>query len=366
MSKRIAVIMSPKDLGASGTEPVQIKVKNQISRLSFFWEVTNVTVSVMLDTVLACLTKIELADGGDILFSLSGQEAQALNFFDHGVMPHHAISLTVGGKFEAELSIDFGRFLWDPLYAFLPDNFTNPQLNITWDEDACNTSAVVNALSIYAYVDDAPPQAPVGFLTSKQIKQYAMAASTHEYTDLPTDHNLRRLLLRPYSTDHDPVTLLDTIKIHADESAKVFIDQQADDLYRIIRSQYPRINEQYTLDAAVTAKTLYAAISKNQQISLSYDATAFVTAQSKFAVATWTGAKCALSASVDIKGNNAEVSGECPHNCFPVNFGDPMVPESWLNAPDFGSVEADIASSSDADSGDTTYLVTQQERKYAV
>ncbi|KKL75835.1 hypothetical protein LCGC14_2050890, partial [marine sediment metagenome] len=41
--------------------------------------------------------------------------------------------------------------LWDPLLAFDPKMFVNPQLNITFDEDACNTGAIVNELAVYAY-----------------------------------------------------------------------------------------------------------------------------------------------------------------------------------------------------------------------
>jgi len=365
MSKRIATISAPADLGAAGTKTMSIKIRDLISSIRMSWLFTIVTVSVMTDNVLACIEKIELSDGGDILFSLSGEEAQALNFYDQKVMPKNAVGLKVGDICEANFDINFGRFLYDPKLALDPTKFTNLQLSIKWDEDAANGSAVVNSFAAYANIDDNPAEAPVGFLSAQEIKQYAMAASTHEYTDLPVDKDLRKILIRGLSTDHDPITLFDNLKVSADNDKEVLLDMSAAYFYRIEKLKYPRITEKYHLDEAVTAKTIYANVSKDGEIAISYDGTAFVTAQSKFAVATWAGAVIALTASVDIKGMDAVVTGECPHNSFAIDLGDPEDIDSWFKVADVGSLKADISSSSDADSGDTTFLVVQQLRKYA-
>lgn len=364
MAKRIATILAPQDLDTAGTKVIDVNIQDQISQIDIIWTCTNVTVSVMLDAVTACLSKVELVDGSEVLASVSGAELQGINFYDKKKLLHHKIGLTVGDKFELKLSLGFGRWLWDDVFAFLPKNFVNPQLKITWDEDACNTAVVVNSCQVYAYVDDAPAGSPIGMLVNREIKSYAMAASSHDYTDLPVDRVLRRIILRGYTTDHDPILLFDTIKLSVDNDKAVPINMKADDLDRMLSEEYPRIVEQYKLDGAVTAKTIYAAISKDPQISISYDGTVFVTAQSKFAVATWTGAKCVLAASVDIKGANAEVSGRCPGNCFPLDFGDKDTPDTWLPADTFGSLVLDLLSSSDADNGDTAYIVVQQLRKY--
>lgn len=362
--KRLATILAPEDLGTAGTKVIDIKLRDIVSKILLSWRATNVTVSAMLDAVTACLSKIELVDGSESLFSVSGVELQAINFYDTKVMPHHEISLTVGGYFEVGLALDFGRFLWDPQFAFDPTKFKNPQLKVTWDEDACNTSVVVNEFAAYAYAFGEPAPSPVAMLVNRETKQYAMAASSHEYPALPTDRQIRKVIIRGYTTDHDPILLFDKIKLSIDNDRQVPLEIKADQLDRILAAKYPRINEMYTLDAAVTAKTIYSALSKDQQISISYDATAFVTAQSKFAVATWTGAKCALTASVDIKANNAQVSGRMPGNCFPLDFGTPEEPETWLQAQNVGSAELDLLSSSDADSGDTAHIVVQQVRPY--
>lgn len=364
MAKRIATILAPQDIDTAGTKIIDINIQDQISRIDILWSCTNVTVSVMLDAVTACIQKVELIDGSEILATVSGAELQGINFYDEKALGRHKVGLTVADKFEVGLSLNFGRWLWDSDLAFLPGNFKNPQLKITWDEDACNTSVVVNSLSVYAYVDDAPAGAPMGMLVNREIKSYTMAASSHEYTDLPVDRPIRKIILRGYATTYDPIALFDKIKLSVDNDKVIPIDIVAEDLARLIERNYPRINEQYKLDGAVTAKTLFASVSKDPQISISYDGTAFVTASSKFAVATWTGAKCVLAASVDIKALVAEVSGRCPGNCFPLDFGELQTPETWLPADTMGSLVLDLTSSAVAASTMTTFIVVQQLRKY--
>lgn len=124
--KRIATILAPQDLTEAGTKIIDVNLQDVISRIDMFWKVTNVTVSLMIDAVTACLSKIELVDGSEVLGSVSGAELQAINFYDRLKMPHHEISLLVGGFFEVGLSLDFGRFLWDPEFAFDPKRFKNP------------------------------------------------------------------------------------------------------------------------------------------------------------------------------------------------------------------------------------------------
>ncbi|KKM00625.1 hypothetical protein LCGC14_1802540 [marine sediment metagenome] len=63
-------------------------------------------------------------------------------------------------------------------------------------------------------------------------------------------------------------------------------------------------------------------------------------------------------------GTVATVTGSMPGNCFPLDFGDANDPETWLQAQNYGSIEMDLLSSSDADSGDSTSIIVQQNRPY--
>lgn len=361
MRQRMATLYAPQDPGADTTLIIDIKPKDVITAIDIFFRVTNVTVSVMLDAVTACIPSIELVDGSDTILSLSGAELQAIGFYDRLVMPHHEINLTVGGYFEVGLTHYFGRYLWDKVFALDPTKFKNPQLRIQFVQAACNTAADVVEMAVYAHCFGEGGPIPSGMLINREITQHTMLANTHQYPDLPTDRVIRKILLRGHSEDHDPITLFETIKLSADGGAYIPFEVHADMLERMLIQKYPRINEMYTLDNVVTAKTIHSALSSDQQISVSHS----VMAAGAFAVATWTGALLELAASVATAiAPNAEVSGRMPANCFPLDFGVPDDPDSWLQAQEFGSLELDLLSTGDADVGDITHVVVQQVRPY--
>lgn len=361
---RKAIIDAQRDYGASGTEVIDIMLKEQISRISIVAEFTNVTVSVMLANIAKCLPKIELVDGSKIIMSTSAARLIAFNYFDHKEMPFDELSLTVGGKFGIALHLDFGRFLFDPFYALRPEMFSNLQLKLTWDEDACNTSVVVNSIGIYADIDDAPVGGNAkGYMRIQDQYSYAMAASGHEFPRLPADEMIKRIIVQPFSDDHSPSAMLTNVKVDIDNGRFLPYDIPAAQHIKSL-TKYPDITRKYTLDGAVTAKTLFLPMSEDVGINIEYDGTAFVTAQSLFAVATITGAKVALAASVDIKALTALCSGRLPYHCIPFDFGDEYLVESWLKMDARANFRLDIEASSDADSGDTCTIAIQSVRMY--
>lgn len=362
--KRVDTLLAPTDIGTAGTYIIDINTRDQISALDVIFRAVNVTVSVMLNWVLACISKIEIVDGSDVKLSVSGAEAFALDYLTTGKLPYTEASLTVGGYFGFGARIHFGRMLWDHAFALRPDLMKNPQLRITWDEDACNTGAIVNTLEVYAHVDDAPPQGgAAAFLLTKQVKSYALAGAAHEYSDLPTDAPIRLMLIDAYSNDHDTEDLVDTIKIGMNNNSKILVDQSIRSIInasdRLGIESYP-----WTPDKVVTAKTFYSVFGSRNSVNLQYDATAHVTAQTKFALNAPTGPLNALSASVDIQADFADVSGRVPGCCVPIFFGDPKLEDSWLGVNPNDSLRADILGLAASDSGDTLALVTQQAKRY--
>ena len=143
MNTRIASILAAEDLGETGTKTIDINIKDIISRITIMFEATNVSED-MASHPAGNVTKIELVDGSDVLYSLNGHQAQAVNFYDRDIQPYSYIDNIAGHKQRAVFGIDFGRFLYDQGLAFDPTKFTNPQLKISWDEDVCEVDAVVN------------------------------------------------------------------------------------------------------------------------------------------------------------------------------------------------------------------------------
>ena len=362
--KRVATILAPTDIGAAGTRVEDLNIRGQISRLSLQWEFTVVTVSVMTGNILSCLSKIEVVDGSEVLFSASGEALAGINFYETGKPAFAKGGLTVGNVMRAHASINFGRWLWDGEFGLRTDMYRNPQIRITFDEDAANGSVVVNSLGIVAYVDDNPPNGGAnGFLLTKEAAQHAMAASTHDYTDLPIDYPHRAVFVRPYSADHDPRTLVDNLKLDGNNSGVVPIDIATDILIDAVMSDYGPITESWIADGALTAKTVYANTSQNNIALLGHDDTA-VTAAGEIQASSWTGEILSLTTGVAITTDWLCLIGYIPHYVVPVFFGEKMDPDSWLDPSGLNDLRADTLMSSDADSGDTLTVLTQQWKRY--
>ena len=365
MSKRIVTLQAAMDVGAAGTQVIDLNLQEQVSRIAIHWDCTNVTVSVMLANVLACLTQIEVVDGSDVLFSATGEALQGINRYDEGSMPHNHISLTVGDHFQAVCNIDFGRYLWDPMLALRPTMYKNPQLRITFDEDACNTAAVVNAMAVYAYVDEAPSGGGAnGFLLTREHYRYQMAANGHEYIELPVDYPIRKMFVQGITADHDTNLLYHNFRMDIENGRKVPIDIDAAFYLDMLKSQYGPVVENHVLDAVVTAKVIFANTNLENHIVIDYDGTAFVDATSLFAVAAYTGEIINLGASVTIQADTCSIVGYVPHGVMPFDFGIPNEPESWLQTGGIKNIRLDVTAGGDADVGDQTVIITEQHVKY--
>lgn len=363
--KRTVQLYAPGDIGTAGTLIVDINTKDQISAIDFTWDCTNVTVSVMLASVLECISKIELVDGSEVLASVHAGDLYGIDYWANGKLPYTYGGMAVGAHFGFAVRLNFGWYLWDEEFAFRPELYKNPQLKITWDEDACNTGVIVNEFSASMHLDTQPGGGGAkGMIVTREIVSNLMAASSHSYVDLPTDRRLIGMYLRGDSVDHDTPDLFNTLKLDLNSGAVVIFEQTIANYVRACCCgdllAFPMCG-----DNVVTAKTLYSVFSFLNRVTIEYDATAHVTAQTLFALATYdTGQLIELTASVDIQCDFMHVHGYLPGRIIPVPFGDLMKPGTWLAMNQSDSLRADILSSAAADAGDTEALVVRQELVY--
>ena len=254
--------------------------------------------------------------------------------------------------------------MYDSELAFRPELFINPQLKVTWDEDACNASVVVNSFEVTAFLDENPQAGQAkGMIMSKNIYSSVMAASTHDYCDLPVDYAYRGIMYHLYSEDHSPETLVDNMKLSLNNDASIPFDLSSLSFMSLNQLLWQRIIEEYTLDDALTAKTLYTNIGSNQQGVIAQDDTA-VTAAGEIQAWTWTGQVAALSTGVAVKSQTCVVSGDAPQSCLYAPLSDLENVEDFLQPGSSSSFRSDITMSSDADSGDTVSIVVDQVMNY--
>lgn len=356
MNYRLASILPSEAANTAGTKTIDINVADPISR--FVIQIKGLNSS---DAPVAhpakMISKIELVDGSDVLFSLSGVEAQALNFYDEGKFPHTVLNYLDDVYAIATFHIDFGRYLYDPVLAFDPKKFTNPQLKITHNLAAGGSTPDAALLSVYAHLFDEKTVNPTAFLMSKEQYGYTLVASAKEHIDLATDYPYRKLLLQSMSATLQPWQQYNQIKLSQDNDKKVVInDEKTSDLLKLFR-MWPALTE-----------TIYAKTKNGTQVI--HCASSYERIQTVIGVGaaldgcyiadTYGGAISVTdgaAASIMIVAN-----GLVPHSAFCLPFGNQMDIADWFNVSSIGSLRLTVTAGGSADG--TCEIISQQIRNY--
>ena len=125
MNYRKAIMLTAEACTAAATKIIEFKGKEIISRIRIQLKLTN-NGSTPTAHPAEAITKIEIVDGSDVLWSLTGKECQALNFYSTGKPAFDIIDYINDEYCVPMMNINFGRWLWDEDLAFDPTRFNNP------------------------------------------------------------------------------------------------------------------------------------------------------------------------------------------------------------------------------------------------
>jgi len=363
MNYRMSTLHPAQTYTADKTEIIDINVADPISAIIFHLNVDNVGNVAPNNHALACLTKLELVDGSDVLFSLSGLEADALDWYHNGVTRSNWNAYRDGMNTDRILAINFGRYLWDPILALDPTKFTNLQLKFTLDIDAGGCAPENNTVRIYAALFDQKTITPEGFLMAKEIKDYAMGSATHEYTDLPTDYPYRKLLLRCQSHDHEPTALLSNLKLSEDQDKRVVFDHSPDEIIRNIMTHSPMYHETILCYAGASALDFFCTPTTRVFGTLTTWGQACILGELAFYDGD--GGEFSTICATSSGNVQADVQGWLPHGVYDIHCGLQNEIEDWWDVTKIGSLRADILSAATAASTESVQIFLQQLRKYA-
>ena len=329
MNYRDALLFAPGDLAEAGTKVIDIDLDQIISRIDIRFKTTKATQGMSLPSP-ANIAKIELVDGSRVLHSLSGYESQALAYYSRpgAVMDH---GQHINGLSETDLyAIDFGRYLWDPLLAFDPTKFRNPQLKITWDEDLSDTSVSANELEVRAKIFDEKQVVPEGFLRAiEEIAYTGGANNSYETIKLAEDKVIRQILVRGYQDGYEPWYNLAEVRLDENNLQRIpFEFTNLEDYYRMMKAQWPLITLTVAVAPLTTGNIYYFPMTDYYAgivlIGLGGAETAYINAASA------RGGKYALISS----SNNNQLGlahGYLPWHCvqFPMGLQDDI--EDWYD-----------------------------------
>ena len=362
MNHRVTKLLARTDIDADATKIIDINVKDPISTIMLKFELLYGSVTQTAHR-LACLTKIELVDGSDVIFSLNGREAAALDWYhNNGKFKGDYNYCCTSGTPQSYVGINFGRYLWDKELAIVPDNFTNLQLKLTFDIDAADASCAHNYITVWANLFDEQSITPTGFLTSKEIKDYTTGASAHEYTDLPTDHPYRALFLRCQLAGTEPSNLINNFKLAEDVDKRVIWDDQPSLVMKNLNPYFPEVREDWWFSMNTSNRYLF--ITPTERVKATASTWGETSIDKNYAFYDGDGGR--LKTIVGTVGLNDQIltSGLLPHGVWQFPFGDPNAIAEWYDVAKVGSLLADVLATGSGGTA-TAQLFLQQYRKYS-
>ena len=358
MKYRLNKFFARASYTSSTTEVIDINIKDPISQILIKLEGTNVG-SIATAHPMALITKIELVDGSDVLYSLNGYETEALDFYhNHGQLRCNYNYLLTGGNITRMLVINFGRYLWDKEYAFDPRMFNNPQLRITLAVAAGGCACTPVYVTCFANIFENETLALRGLMMAKQLKQHAVASTIHYYTDLPTDFPYRALYYRVYANSLESSWLLSNLKLSEDQDRRIPIDNTGLEILELLQQEYPPVEENLYLAASAAGVAHY--ITPCQYVTAIASTWSTSTQANNWASQDGEGGYLTAYQLADGLNQQVCVKGWIPHGVFEIPFGMKDNPEDWYDVRGIGSLRADMTG---GNTGNASIFI-QQVRSY--
>lgn len=357
MNYRHALVLAEGDLGASGTKIVDDFGVDPISRLSIVFRPVGGSNAPVAHPA-ASITKIELVDGSDVLYTLSGYQVQAINIL-RAKKPHpQVVHFFTGGTPQVPFHLDFGRYLWDEQLAFDPTKFKNPQLKITWDETAWDASCSSHGLSVHAHVFDQKEVTPGGFLMCKEIKAYVPVSGAFEYTELPTDYPHRALFVQGFCSGGGLRAIVQEVKLDEDNDKRTIIDGDVDLLRNYLDGFWGDAVDVLVATVAATTVTYFCTPHNHCSIAGITDTdTKTIAGKDLSGGKFWARGEAAGLGNFTIRGKN-------PHGVMGIPFGLQDVIEDWYNVSEVGKLRLRIKGGPNSSASFTNRIVCEQLRTY--
>lgn len=342
MNHRFVELLGLTSQADEHIEIIDLDMQDCISELILDMRVTHGAGGDSTEHNMKCWKKIEIIDGSDVLYSLDGLEAQALDIYNSGYHPRGGwFNKLVGTESDAQVAISFGRYLWDEELALDPKRFGNPKLRITFDKDLGGMNVSAGKLSVLAALFDEKVIAPSGFFMTKEIKRWSAAAAAHEYTECPTDYPYRKLLLQGRYAENPPHWIFSNIKLSSDQDKKVIINGEFRDLMFGMGRENAYVQELLTTGVGAAQEVC--------SVTPTMDVMATGTEWNEDAhgleLAAYDGDGGHLEVIGEVAANAVyHIHGWAPHGTIAIPFGKQGDISDWFDVRGIGSLKLDCTS----------------------
>ena len=351
MRTRDAVIEYQKTLDDVGTLTKDLDLVDPVSAIFLEFEARNGTTSNEDNFLSDVITKVEIVDGSQVLYSLNQSQLEALYFYKTGKTPtlFPSEKITVGSTYAIQrnaLLLLFGRYLWDPDFSMDFTKFKNPQLKITSNLAAINAvgatgfvTATLKATIIAKVMENG--KKPAQYLMAKEIESFTSATSGEKRIDLPTDYIYRMLMGRFWVEGSDIDEVITDFKMTCDSDKFIPFNRKVKQLDAEALTQFGLCELKHDIYRAHGA-TVRLLVNK-EPVCLIMDNTGTADIpcinwqwSSNFYLSLFTHAGANDTTARDL---TVREFGHALHATLPVPFGIMDDPTSWFDPKPYKKVE---------------------------
>jgi len=220
-------LLYKESIATAGVKTLNLDLKDPVSRLDIIWKKTNSNRTPIAHPG-KIIKEILVCDGADVLYSMNGQDAIALAYYQTGRVPGAMTNYETGQWSMCSASVFFGRHMWDEMFALDPKRFSNIQIKIDHNLALGGSTGTVTDLSVYAHVFDEKIIEPRGFMLSKELYSFLPVANAWNYIDLPTDYPIRSLMFGANECEDGPEYNLAWIKVSEANDKHILVDSETE------------------------------------------------------------------------------------------------------------------------------------------
>lgn len=354
LNNRMATILASEAATTPATKTIDLNENAPLSKIVIRYKGTNST-STPIAHPVKMVQKIEVVDGSDVLYSMTGVEASAMNFLEAHELPWCCCEYEDNIECCATYDLNFGRFPWDRDFALDLRRFKNPQLKITHDLAKGGSTPDASTLAVFGYTFDDPQPSPANFLMTKELYSYTLTGGANEYITCPRDYPYRILMPNSYETVYAFNTQFGEFEWYADNRRRVFIDDISGSEWAKLVTHKDKVEEDFAGLGTGSAVSYYQASTyENYGVGVGRSAS-----QTTLIVGQPAGPRIQVT-------NDASESFACKENGYMAFGGTNLCmhelndPKVWFDPTEYGDVKVRIKAGDDA--GGTINLCLQQSR----
>jgi len=341
----------------AGTATFDIDVTQPLTQIEVMFALTNAAARAPNLPCHTQISRIELVDGGTVYAAMTGAEALGHYAYEAGKYAPGWNDERANSGQNVTIPIRFGRYLGDPLRNFDPTKLRNPQIKVTWINNALHLAGS-KLLGIRGKVLDGVAGASSCLFTTA-VRAFVTVAAGIEVTELPTDLPIRRLYVALNTGVPVSPSVITWARLDCDEGKFIALDRSAWELAEeceeifgtvVLRNWY-NVN---SLDWRETWLGVTHIVVANTEQADTY-VNARVGDDGRTQLVGATNANVAL-ALADVE---TCAFGALPHSMFPIQFGIPDDPASWLNAAAYRKIKLNLTQ---AFAGLTCTILVEQDR----